>query len=134
MRHSQKHAWRPMLRAFAFLLIGFSFFYFESESRCQIPDLPAPQGRGPYTLSGTVSNSVTGAPISRVLVQLVAGSEQSTLTDLEGHFHFAELPASEVTLSARKPGFFSQQEVAQGRPSIPGQQVFHLGPDIPGVV
>jgi hypothetical protein len=86
---------------------------------------------GKYSLSGTVSNSVTGAPISRALVQLFAASARSTLTDSEGRFQFEELPASDVTLSARKPGFFSEQEVAQGEPSGATPEAFHVGPDTP---
>jgi Carboxypeptidase regulatory-like domain len=135
MRQSQKRVWRPILRASAFLLVGLSFFYYSDlEATCQTADPPAPQSRGPYSLSGTVSNSVSGVPISRALVQLAGGSEQSTLTDLEGHFRFAELPASEITLSARKPGFFSEQEVAQGSAAVAGQQVLHLGADSPAVL
>jgi hypothetical protein len=124
-----------MLRASAVLLVGLSFFYYlDSEATSQTADRAALQSRGPYSLSGTVSNSVSGVPISRALVQLAGGSEQSTLTDLEGHFRFAELPASEITLSARKPGFFSEQEVAQGRAAMTGQQVFHPGADSPAVL
>ena len=85
--------------------------------------------QGKYSLSGTVTNSVTGAPISRALVQLFAASAHSTLTDNEGRFHFEELPASDVTLFARKPGFFSEQEVAQSGPSGATPEVMHLGPD-----
>jgi Carboxypeptidase regulatory-like domain len=113
------------------LWMGLSlFFHVAAGLTGPVQGLPPGGASGKYSLSGTVSNSVTGAPISRALVQLVAASARSTLTDNQGRFHFEELPASDVTLSARKPGFFSEQEVAQsGSAATP--ETFHLGQDTP---
>jgi uncharacterized protein (DUF2141 family) len=90
---------------------------------------PQPRdARARYILSGTVTNSVTGAPVYRALVQVFAGSAHSNLTDSEGHFRFENLPESETQVSVRKPGFFSEQELNEGQPSL---NVVHIGPDSP---
>jgi hypothetical protein len=132
MRSSRKDVWRRVWGASSVLLMGLAwFFQVVPGFTSSVQGLPPGGAHGKYSLSGTVSNSVTGAPISRALVQLFAASPRSTLTDSEGRFHFEELPASDVTLSARKPGFFSEQEVAQGGASAATPEAFPLGPDTP---
>lgn len=69
-----------------------------------------------YTLTGTVVNSLTGEPIRRALVQIYAGNERLAFTDGSGQFEFDNLPASQVSVSVRKPGFFAEQEVDRGLP------------------
>jgi uncharacterized protein (DUF2141 family) len=72
-----------------------------------------------HSLSGMVVNSVTGEPIRRALVQAgssAGGSQLSVLTDAEGRFEFPAVPASdftasEVVITARKPGFFNELEL-----------------------
>jgi Carboxypeptidase regulatory-like domain len=96
------------------------------------PPVPPPS---PYSLSGVVLNSVTGEPVRRALVQ-VAGPPVTTtaltlLTDSEGHFQFADLPESDVTLVARKPGFFSEQEL---HPENYQPSIVHLGENTPSMV
>src|SRR5512147_1073019 len=83
-----------------------------------------------YTLSGTVVNSVTGEPIRRVLVTLFYTQQLSAMTDSSGHFEFEDLPRMRTTVSAQKPGFFSEQELSGGRQ--PSQ--FAVGPDAPAAV
>jgi hypothetical protein len=61
-------------------------------------------------VSGMVVNSVTNEPIARALVQ-APGSAMAVLTDSEGRFHFEKLPAYQSTFVARKPGYFSEQEL-----------------------
>ena len=92
---------------------------------------PAPQNpAGQYKLTGSVVNAVTGEPIRRALVQLEGGSERSALTDSNGHFEFAGLPAAQVNVTARKPGFFAQEELEGGSPEV---RSIIVGADSPSV-
>ena len=105
-----------------------------------------------YTVSGTVVNSVTGEPISRALVQLsvsqspvfhppdaeeetetfaLSYQQRSALTDHEGHFKFEGLPQMRTTLAARKPGFFSPNELDRG---LPRANRVEVGATTPSVV
>ena len=63
-----------------------------------------------FTLSGSVVNSVTGESVGRALVRIAGSSQRTVFSDGEGHFQFEGLPAGRVTVSAQKPGYFSQQE------------------------
>ena len=63
-----------------------------------------------FTLSGTVVNAATGAPVSRALVQLGGDSQTVALTNADGQFEFRGLPASQTNVMAQKPGFFSEQQ------------------------
>jgi Carboxypeptidase regulatory-like domain len=67
---------------------------------------------GKYELSGTVVNSVTGDKIARVLVQMNGMRQSPVLTDADGNFHFEGLSRSSVNVVVRKPGYFSEQEIA----------------------
>lgn len=62
-------------------------------------------------LDGMVVNSVTGEPIRRALVQAPTGSQ---LTRADGKFHFPSVPVGQYFISATKPGYFNEQEIAQG--------------------
>ena len=83
-----------------------------------------------YTLSGTVVNSVTGAPVRRALVRLSGQVDRMRLTDESGQFEFGELPAGQVSVFVRKPGFFGegQAEHRYGAMSVT------IGPDSPAPV
>jgi hypothetical protein len=95
------------------------------------PSRPVPPASGQYKLSGSVANAVTGEPIGRALVQLQGEFERSMLTDANGHFEFVQLPAAHVIVTARKPGFFSDEELDSGR----GQtSAISVGPDSEAVV
>ena len=89
-----------------------------------------------YSLTGIVVNSVTGEPVPRALVQ-VAGPPLTTntplalLTDSEGRFEFPDLPESDITVAARKPGFFSDQEL---HPENYQPPIAHLGANTPSTV
>ena len=71
------------------------------------------QANSGYTISGTVVNSVTGEPVRHALVQVanLPGNPPSMLTNSEGQFQFQHVPPTDVLLMARKPGFFSEQEL-----------------------
>ncbi|HYK36775.1 carboxypeptidase-like regulatory domain-containing protein [Alloacidobacterium sp.] len=60
-----------------------------------------------FDVRGTVLNSVTHEPIARVLVTLAGANSSSLLTDNEGRFDFANIPAGRSMLQARRPGFFA---------------------------
>ncbi len=70
---------------------------------------------GTITLTGTVVNSVTGEPIPRALIQMMGMASREELTDAEGKFEFDNLPETQAMLTARKPGYFSEMELGQGR-------------------
>jgi hypothetical protein len=82
------------------------------------------------TISGTVVNSVTGEPVRRALVSL--GGQYSMLTDGDGRFEFHNLPNIQASINVQKPGFFNEQEIAQGQP--PENLVVQSGPDSQPVV
>jgi len=86
-----------------------------------------------FTLSGSVVNSVTGEPIPRALVQMFAGGGNSTLTDSDGHFQFDGLAAMQTALTARKPGFFNEQEASQGQ-GMSALTRITIGPNTSSVV
>jgi hypothetical protein len=86
----------------------------------------AAQSPGQYQLSGSVVNAVTGEPIRRALVQLEGEFERSVLTDPNGHFEFDGLPATHTNVTARKPGFFSDEELDSGSMR---SSMISVGPD-----
>jgi hypothetical protein len=69
------------------------------------------------TLHGTVVNSVTHQPIARALVSLDQYS-QATLTDNEGRFTFDNIPAGQTTLSAKRPGYASDDSGATNHDTV----------------
>ena len=93
------------------------------------PELSSNTDQVKYSLKGTVVNSATGEPVSRALVQLFAQPPRAVLTDSDGQFEFTDLPVMQTSLMARKPGYFSQQEIVSS--SLPTVTV---GPDTPAVV
>jgi hypothetical protein len=78
-----------------------------------------------HSVRGSVVNSVTGEPIARALVSLVAGSEKSTMTDASGAFHFEDVPEGSAVAMAERPGFSHLDERA-----VP----FPIAGDIDGLV
>jgi hypothetical protein len=87
--------------------------------------------RSNYNLTGTVVNSVTGAPIRSALVQISFTRQLSTLTGSDGKFRFEGLPSGQTAVSVRKPGFFSEEEIHSLTNS---QRMFSTGPDSAPVV
>jgi hypothetical protein len=70
-----------------------------------------------FDLRGKVINSVTGEPVTGALVQLSANETQFSQSD--GSFVFTDLPRGQLSVVARKPGFFSEQDlVRSGQPTI----------------
>ena len=81
---------------------------------------------GVYSLSGTVVNSVTGAPVRRALVQIGEQNGASAVTDDAGHFQLGGLKEGQTLVSVVKPGFGDWQ--------APDQSVVQVGKDASAVV
>ena len=67
-----------------------------------------------FTLSGSVVNSVTGEPIGHALVRVGGNTQRTAFSDGEGHFQFEGMPAGMFSVTAQKPGYFSEQELGRG--------------------
>jgi len=117
-----------LVRLCAILLSAFAVAQNGNAPDSQQPPPATPAGQ--FKLSGSVDNAVTGEPIRRALVQLEGEFERSTLTDSNGHFEFSGLPAAHVNVTARKPGFFGDEELESGanQPSV-----VTVGADTPSV-
>jgi len=61
-----------------------------------------------FNVTGTVVNSVSGAPIRGALVRLSSTELHTTTADSSGHFEFAGLPSGVAYVSAVRPGFDSR--------------------------
>src|SRR5690348_13554740 len=73
--------------------------------------ISAPNAIAPtFTVQGAVINSVTGEPVHAALVQIHVPHQNSMLTAADGKFRFEGIPQSQINLTVRKPGFFSEQE------------------------
>ncbi len=82
--------------------------------RAQVQSQPASADPAKtYTITGSVINAVTGEPINRTLVQLAGG--QAIMTASDGSFEFTGVSDSQTYLTARKPGFFSDEELHPGQ-------------------
>ena len=71
-----------------------------------------------FSVSGTVVNSATGEPVGRVLVRILGPQAQSCFTDGDGHFQMDGLSAGRFPVFAQKPGFSSDQGMAQNAPRM----------------
>ena len=72
---------------------------------------PPPQPSD-FSLSGTVVNGVTGAPVRNVLVSL-SPSDQKVETDAAGGFKFSHLEAETYMLGATKLGFEAAEDYVE---------------------
>ncbi len=67
-----------------------------------------------YTLSGTVTNAITGEPIRRALVHVNGPVQLSSFTGPDGRFQFTGVPQGQVFITAERPGFFDEQSLHPG--------------------
>lgn len=72
----------------------------------------APEGAvGPYRIAGTVVNAMTGDPVRRATMAVLAVEDSHTVesveTDSEGRFSLDRLPAGKYQLTASKRGFLT---------------------------
>ncbi len=81
------------------------------------PNAP-PQKKVPLT--GMVVNAVTGEGVSKAKVDIYAGQALSVFTGPDGHFEMDNVPEGQWQVTARKPGYFSDQEMSRGffRPKV----------------
>jgi carboxypeptidase family protein len=84
-----------------------------------------------HEVSGTVVNSVTGAPIARALVELDAPPSRYTLTDANGMFRFEGVAEGLVKLEAERPGFFKPSELRSEKALASS---FQISGDMSGIV
>jgi hypothetical protein len=82
-----------------------------------------------YSVTGMVVNSVTGEPIRGALVQIYLNGQASRLTGPDGKFQFDGLPGGQTNITARKPGFFSQEEL-ENQSFRFTRQLVTVGPDV----
>ena len=85
-----------------------------------------PQPTGTGRIRGRVVAAVTNAPLRRVQMSLQWSENPQfrriVMTDAEGRYEFAELPAGKFSLSASKPGYVSLQ-YGQRRPYEGGTSI-----------
>ncbi|HZD31441.1 MAG TPA: carboxypeptidase-like regulatory domain-containing protein [Candidatus Angelobacter sp.] len=67
-----------------------------------------------FTLSGTVVDAITGAPIRKAQVQIYTSQRRMTFSDGDGHFELVGIPAGSYSVVAQKPGYFNPQELLRG--------------------
>ena len=79
----------------------------------QIVNASSAKGAGSFTVSGTVVNSVTGAPIGRALVRVSGVIQRTAFTDSEGHFQIEGIQEG-YFIEAQKPGYFNPLEPDRG--------------------
>ena len=100
------------------------------------------KAEGPYRISGTVVNAVTGEPLSRAGVSIALSSDfspvQSTQTSPDGRFMFDHLPAAKYALTGSRRGFitaaYDEHEqfstaIATGEGLVSENLVLRLVPD-----
>jgi len=66
-----------------------------------------------FELSGKVINAATGESVSGALVQLQAPAGKVQFSSTDGTFAFTNLPRGRYSVTVRKPGFFSEQELGR---------------------
>ena len=76
------------------------------------PGAPSTTGNSEkFTVSGTVTDAVTGEPIRKALVQIDGQRPRTTFTDGYGRFQFEGISPGIVSFIAQKPGYFGDQEM-----------------------
>ncbi len=73
-----------------------------------------PPSQKKVRLTGSVVNAVTGEGVSKAKVDIYAGQLISVFTGPDGHFEMENVPEGQWQVMARKPGYFSDQEMARG--------------------
>ncbi len=110
------------------LLLLFSVAPFAKPS-FTFPQSLRPSSQDKYSLTGMVINSVTGEPVRGALVQIYMNGQASRLTGTDGKFQFDGLPGGQINITARKPGFFSQEEL-ENQSFRFTRQFVTVGPDV----
>jgi Carboxypeptidase regulatory-like domain len=74
-----------------------------------------------YVVTGTVVDSVRGEGIRGALVAISGEAQDATLTDAGGKFRFEGLESNRVTVVAKKPGYFNEQDMLRYSTFVAGQ-------------
>jgi len=82
-----------------------------------------------FEVHGKVVNALTGEPIGGALLQIPG--QTARFSDSDGNFAFAGLSRGRLIVTARKPGFFNEQEVVSG---VRSTAVIETPSDAPVVV
>ena len=116
--------WRRFARIIATLLLSGScclhpllMFAQAAETIQAYPAPPAQAKQAPtpkYSVTGTVVDAVTGEPVRKALVQLNGQQRRTTFSDGDGRFQFDGILPDQVSVTAQKPGYFSEQELTRG--------------------
>ncbi len=77
-----------------------------------------------------VVNAVTGEGVSKAKVDVYAGQALSVFSGPDGHFEMENVPEGQWQMMARKPGYFSDQEMSRGFFSPKMFRVTESGSDI----
>jgi hypothetical protein len=87
-------------------------------------------GRDQGTITGTVTDAVTGQPVAGAAVSYTNGSAR---TDAGGQYTLAQVPAGQLTLSTSATGYDSQSQTVTVTPDSSTTQDFALSPQ-PGSI
>jgi hypothetical protein len=115
-----------------FLLLPSSLFCFGAQVSVGPLNTTNPLPR--HTVSGVVTNAVTGEPIRRALVQMNGQASGAVLTGADGRFQFADVPEGPAVFVAQKPGFSDPRFTPGSQWAMPnassqvdsGKNDFHL--------
>jgi hypothetical protein len=96
---------------FAWLLTAACVWLFVSAGRAQDQgQTPGQVSRQTTTVHGVVRVGVSGEPLPHALVRIGGDASSGALTDGEGRFEIAEVPAGPQEFTITKPGFMDEAE------------------------
>ena len=108
------------------LILGMPSAIFKAQVQAIIGAVAPQQSAKRYTVSGAVSNFITGEPIRRALVQI---GPSSAFTGADGRFQLEGLPEGSYSAIVQRPGFFDPGQAGLGTP--PG--MITVGPNTPSI-
>jgi Carboxypeptidase regulatory-like domain len=79
----------------------------------QTPVGPNPALQKKVRLTGMVVNALTGEGVSKAKVDIYAGEPFSVFSGADGRFEVENVPEGQWQVTARKPGYFSDQELSR---------------------
>ncbi len=83
-----------------------------------------PTDKNRYTVTGNVSNSVTGEPVRRALVHI---GQFAVFTGADGGFQIDGVPGGQYSANAQRPGFFDPGQAGLS----PSPPMISVGPNTP---
>lgn len=119
----------PFSRRVGLLLSALSGFLWAGQISSPTPQAVSSQPDKTFTISGTVTNAVTGEPIRRALVHVngPGPAQLAGLTGPDGHFQVGGVAQGQAFLTAEKPGFFDEQALHPGS-YTPQNAAVNVGP------